>query len=135
MKASALPVPLEHVEQCAVIQWTKLQLGKWPELALIYAVANGQLRDRRVAAKLKAEGVSPGVPDLVLPVARGGYFGMYAEMKRVRGGSLSAEQKWWRDQLIEWGYHWCMFRGAQAAYDGFTQYLQWAPTQIVGDPV
>ena len=39
------------------------------------------MRNATVAAKMKAEGVLSGVPDLHLPLARKGYHGLYIEMK------------------------------------------------------
>lgn len=132
-RQNTLPVPLEHVEQVHVIQWSQLQSNLYPELDLLYAVPNGGARHKAVAGKLRAEGVKSGVPDLVLPTARGGYFGMYAEMKRVKGPGLQDQQPWWRDQLIEQGYHWVMFRGAGAAYKGFLEYLKLEKTQIIGE--
>lgn len=41
-----------------------------------------------MAGRLKAEGVSKGVPDLYIPAWR-----TWVEMKRIKGGSLSPEQK------------------------------------------
>lgn len=56
------------------------------------------------AARFKAMGVKPGVPDLCLAVPRNGYHGLYIEMKRREGGKLSADQKKWIDGLQENGY-------------------------------
>ena len=78
-----LPHPTEHQEQCAVVQWAALQHGRYPELALLYAIPNaGAGAQRGQAGKMKAEGVKPGVPDLCLPVRRGKCSGLYIEMKR-----------------------------------------------------
>lgn len=63
-----------------------------PELKWLYAVPNGGQRDARVAAGLKAEGVKAGVHDLMLPVPRHGFHGLYIEMKKP-GGRASLEQK------------------------------------------
>mgnify|MGYP004433785991 CR=1 FL=1 len=45
-------------------------------------------RDARTAANLKRQGVKAGVPDLHLPVARGGYNGLYIELKVGSNNSL-----------------------------------------------
>lgn len=70
-----------------------------PELQLLYHVPNEGKRTWRTGARLKSEGLKPGVPDLCLPVARGKYHGLYVELKRrdqratacatVKGGG------WW----------------------------------------
>ena len=56
-----------------------------------------------VASAMKREGVRPGVPDLMLPVARCGVHGLFLEMK-AGGGRLSALQIRWRDLLTAQGY-------------------------------
>lgn len=72
----------EQDEQIALIEWCGyMAKKKHPELDMIYAIPNGGLRDKVVAAKLKAEGVKSGIPDLCLPIARGSYHSLYIEMK------------------------------------------------------
>ena len=116
-------VPTEHAEQSALITWASMSSGKHPELRLLHAIPNGGARSKAAAGKLKAEGVKPGVPDLCLPVARGGYHGLYIEMKRTHGGTLSPEQKQWHQDLIEQGYHVALCKGQQAAQQALTAYL------------
>jgi hypothetical protein len=67
----------EHNLQMACVNWFRLQ---YPKL-LIYAIPNGGQRNAIVAAKMKAEGVLSGVPDLHIPVAKGRFHGLYIEMK------------------------------------------------------
>ena len=55
---------------------------------LIFAIPNGGYRGKTTAARLKAEGVVPGVPDLYIPAWR-----TWVEMKRQKGGSLSKDQR------------------------------------------
>lgn len=79
--ARAKPVDREGQEQAALMAELKL---RYPEAyKLIYHVPNGGHRVKAVAAKLKGQGVKAGVPDLVLPMARGGYFGLYIEFKAM----------------------------------------------------
>ena len=61
-----------------------------------FAVPNGGLRHIRVAAKLKAEGVRPGVPDLCFILPGGRFAGL--ELKSSKG-RLSEEQKAFRDAI------------------------------------
>lgn len=120
---SPISVPTEHAEQRALITWASLSTGKHPELRLLFAIPNGGARSKAAAGKLKAEGVKPGVPDLCLPVARGGHHGLYLEMKRVKGGTLSPEQKQWHQALTEHGYHVALCKGLQAAQASLITYL------------
>lgn len=52
--------------------WAMWQQEGRPELKLLYHVPNGGKRDKRTATALRRQGVKAGVPDLCLPVARGG---------------------------------------------------------------
>lgn len=77
-----------------------------PELARCFAVPNGGQRDKITAAKLKHEGVKPGVPDVFLPVTCAKYAGLFIEMKRSgdkatkrRAGTTSNEQDDWISYL------------------------------------
>jgi hypothetical protein len=104
----------ESNEQQALIEWAQLQECKYSELRLLYACPNGGWRDAREAARLKKEGVKPGVPDLFLPVpgsmkskltpgARRRYNGLYIEMK-TKGRKPDKNQRWWREQLLMQGF-------------------------------
>lgn len=93
----------ESTEQQALFEWAEFAAKKTPELKLMYAVPNGGKRPSSTAARLKKEGVKPGVPDICLPVPRGRYHGLYIEMKFGRN-TPSAEQKEWLHRLQEQGY-------------------------------
>jgi hypothetical protein len=77
----------EHGEQAALFCYAQQQCRDNPNSfwGLLFAIPNGNKRDASVAAALKAEGVKAGVPDIMLPVARGGYHGLFVEMKRAYG--------------------------------------------------
>jgi len=96
--------PTEHTEQALFVQWTLRMQKHVPELGLMFAIPSGGHRHKTVAAQLKLEGVKSGVPDLFLPVARQNYHGLFIEMKRIKGGSLSKNQKDFIAQLRAQGY-------------------------------
>lgn len=75
----------EHAEQAALFCWAAMCGPQINELRLMFAIPNGGLRDKITAARLKAEGVKPGVSDVFLPVARMGLNGLFIEMKRRTG--------------------------------------------------
>ena len=116
-------VPNEHAEQCCLMQWVRAQSGVYPALKLMYAIPNGSLRHPAIAAKLKAEGVQPGVPDLCLPVARGGYHGLYIELKRRKGGVVSEHQRHWLEYLRKQGYRAEVCEGWERARNVLMDYL------------
>lgn len=83
------PSDNEHRIQCACI---KLFRYLYPHY-IIYAIPNGGQRNAIVAAKLKAEGVLAGIPDIHIPMARNGYHSLYIEMKNGKKGTISDKQK------------------------------------------
>ena len=89
----------ELTEQQAVMEWAELQKGKYPELNLLYHIANEGKRSVVNGANLKRAGLKKGVPDLCLPCAKGGYHALYIEMKKDRKSRVSAEQKEWIAKL------------------------------------
>lgn len=124
-RAAALKAlrPLEHDEQCAVMDWASLQAARWPELVLLHAIPNaGAGAQRGRAGWLKAEGVRAGVPDLCLPVKREPYSGLYVEMKRV-GERATAQQMAWHESLRAQGFQVEVCEGAGRAIDVLRAYL------------
>ena len=117
-------IPLESDEQSWLFQWAQdMAVLKWTELALMYHIPNGGSRNKVEAARLKAQGVKKGVPDIFLPVARGGYHGLYIEMKRRKGSVVSQEQKEYIAALIAQGYRVEVCKGFHAAADVIEEYM------------
>jgi len=71
----------EFDEQVRIVKWARFLEVKYPELKLLNASANGVHLTKAQAGKAKAAGMVPGWPDLNLPVARGGFNGLYIELK------------------------------------------------------
>lgn len=115
--------PTEEQEQIAVMEWVVLMEKQFPELALLFHVGNGGLRSKPEAVRFKRMGVKPGVPDLFLPVARGGWHGLFVELKRQHGGRLSEDQKAWIDALTDQHYLAVRADGAEMACDIIYKYL------------
>lgn len=107
-----------------MFEWAVYQECVWPELRLLHAIPNGGKRDKVTAARLKAEGVKPGVPDVCLPVPRGEKHGLYIEMKRRKGGIVSADQLKWLESLMRQGYECHVCRGCEEARMTIMEYLR-----------
>ena len=91
----------EHDLQVACVAWFRAAYAHHGPV--LFAVPNGGSRNAIEAARLKAEGVTPGVADLILLEARGGYSCLCIEMKTHRRGSGQSDaQKEWQ-QAAEWG--------------------------------
>jgi hypothetical protein len=80
----------EHVEQREFVSWFR----KNYKGIRIIAIPNGGQRNIATAARLKAEGVMRGVPDLYVPA-----WMLWIEMKKSSGGRISPEQKDWHNYL------------------------------------
>ena len=119
-----VPVPKEAQEQAWFFNWCKYASVKWSELDLLYHIPNGGSRNAIEAVHLKAQGVKKGVPDLCLPVPRGKFHGLYIEMKRQKGGTLSLDQKEWIARLKNQGYRVEVCKGFQEAANVLEDYLQ-----------
>jgi len=101
----------EHQLQCAVAQWLDLQGWLWCHPPM------GGLRNKAVAAKLKAEGAKAGVPDILIfepftvNVGLGSaryYHGIAIELKVGRNKPTESQQTW-LDALARrgWSTHVC----------------------------
>jgi len=123
-------VDREGLEQAALIAELRIRM---PEVAdLIYHVPNGGHRLKKVAADLKGQGVAAGVPDLVLTMARGGYFGLYIEFKATppNAAAVSESQHKWIRKLNDQGYLAIVCLGHFDAMEQIRAYLRLAPTVV-----
>jgi hypothetical protein len=64
------------------------------ELQWFFHVPNGGNRNLREAVKFKSMGVKPGVPDLILPVARKKYHGLAIELKAGKNKPTELQLEW-----------------------------------------
>lgn len=89
----------EHAEQAALVEYCRMRGWR------VYAITNGaHLRGGYLQWNyLHAEGAVKGVPDLCIPYARGGYHGLYIEMK-ANDNKPTVEQTDWLDFLHGEGY-------------------------------
>ena len=115
--------PTEAQEQKTLFEWLEWAKNKHPELELCHHIANGGSRNTVEAVHLKQQGVKPGVPDICLPVARGGYHGLYIELKRAKGGRVSEAQQRWLDALNEQGYRAVVCNGCEEAIAVISEYM------------
>lgn len=112
----------EHSLQAAVTSWAAEMAVEIPELRLLFAIPNGGYRPAVVGARMKAEGVKAGVPDMFLPVARGDFHGLFIEHK-IAGRKPRKNQDWWIDHLSEEGYHVAVCYTLEQSVATLTDYL------------
>lgn len=106
--------PTEHQEQVRFFLLARSYLPAHMR-GLLFAIPNGGKRNIVTAMKLKREGVLAGVPDIMLAWHRLGYHGLFIEMKRKHGGTVSPEQRKMHEALRCAGYFVEVCHGADSA--------------------
>jgi hypothetical protein len=109
----------EHEEQVKVIAYCRSNIL----LKNVFAIPNGGKRSMVAAMRAQAEGLCSGVPDLFIPFASAGYHGLFIEMKKLKGGVVSATQKEWIAKLNASGYKAVVCKGHQEAIAVIEQYI------------
>lgn len=99
----------ENAIQAAFFKWCGVMERQYPELRLIHAIPNGAHKSAVSRMVFKLTGLKAGVPDVFLPVARGGSHGLYLEFKSAKG-RLSPEQRSWLAGLTEQGFRCAVVR-------------------------
>jgi hypothetical protein len=137
-KDQAKLCPSEEREQAVVCRWLDINGIQY------FAVPNGGARSKATAGKLKATGVKPGIPDIIIvdrptkchipeghlphPPGAGhrgqpcgkAAVGVALEMKRMVGGRLSPEQREWMLKLEQLGWITLLGNGAAHAIEQLT---------------
>jgi hypothetical protein len=111
-------LPTEEMEQLRLVKY--LNIRNIP----FYAVPNGGRRSMTEGVRLKRQGVSAGVPDVCITLARKPYHGLYIELKRQSGGTVSIPQKEWIERLTVQGYKAAVAKGSDAAIALVEEYLK-----------
>lgn len=116
--------PTEAQEQIRLIAWVDANMHICPQLRWLFHPANGEYRHPATAGRLKAMGVRPGVPDIILPVNSKGYVGMAIELKRSDGSNkATAGQSEWLHFLRREGWQTHVCYGAAEAIAAIKQYM------------
>ena len=87
----------EDAEQEAVVEYCDLL-----HIPIVHIPNEGK-RSLSYAARMKRMGLRSGFPDLLVPLARGGYHGLFIEMKYGKN-KTTKEQKEWLERLSAEGY-------------------------------
>lgn len=104
-----LPIPTEEIEQANFVQWLEIKGYKFT------AIPNSTYtKSWKQKAKNTRTGLRAGFPDMVV-IAEGKF--MCIEMKRLKGGGATPEQKTWIASLQDAGIPTAMCRGAEQAIE------------------
>ena len=120
LESRAIPAESEANEQAIVVRWLQYTHPN----VLFCASAGGMFTSPTQAIKMKRTGYVKGFPDLFIYEPRLNYHGLAIEMKRLKGGVVSNEQKEWKERLTERGYKSVICKGADEAIKVLEEYLR-----------
>ena len=131
-----MPIPTEYQEQCRIFEWARLMVstGQEPRLRLLRAGMEGVRLTIGTRVKAKRAGMDSSWPDLTLFVPKTAtiypdprrhivFHALLIELKRVKGGMVSPEQRAMHYLLMDQGYEVCVCRGADEAINTIKAYL------------
>ena len=116
------PSDEEHRIQQACVRWFNL---RYPHLrGRLFAVPNGGRRDAVTGARLKAEGVIPGVADLILLKPNRRYGALLVEMKTPLGRQSQGQRRWQQAVCQDDEYKYVVCRSLDAFIGEVEEYLE-----------
>jgi len=116
---AAKPAKNEHCLQRALVNWCK-GIGKAVIKGPFFAIPNGGGRDLIQGARLKAEGVLPGAPDLVFCGPGGAV--LWLELKNGTSGKVSEVQAELHEDLYHCGHRVVIARTLAESIQAITEF-------------
>jgi hypothetical protein len=126
--ASKQIMPTERHEHDKVVSWARLMVstGQEPRLRFLRSGFEGLRLTMGVRMQVKRQSIATGWPDLFLAVPQRypvPYHGLFLELKRLKGGSVSSEQAIMLGDLQSLGYKAIVCKGSDAAINEIKRYL------------
>lgn len=121
-------VPTEAEEQEELFAWCLAQ-----GIEMVH-IPNERKCTAYVAGQLLRQGMRKGFPDNFIPIARGGFHGLFIELKRAKKSlsKKSPEQREWVKKLNAAGYKAVFCYGAEEAKKVISEYLSpWESTATI----
>lgn len=128
LKSKIKPIS-ESALQSQCISWFRAQYPK----IIIFAIPNAAKRSFRLAAKMKAEGMVSGIPDLFIAKAKLNelvyhddvlFHGFFLEMKRSQKEKTTENQNYYLEKLAEAGYKTAVCRSFDEFQQVVNEYLE-----------
>lgn len=113
----------EDGELIKFFEWLAWQTIQRPEFAVVHHVENERRTSWSQGKTRKQKGVKAGIPDIVAPIPRGRFPGLYIEMKSEHG-KLSDKQKTMCELLHSLGHCVRLARSADEAIEIFKKYIK-----------
>lgn len=111
----------EDTLQKSCVEWFDLQHRIWSWA--LFHVPNGGQRNAKEAAKFKAMGVRPGVPDLMLILPRHGYHYLALELK-VGKNTQTDRQRAYQTYIETTGGKYAVIRSLDQFIETINEYLK-----------
>lgn len=119
----------ESASQTSCVRWFRTVFSRY--VKHLFSIPNGAIIGGHVtkkgfpvmAAILKGEGMTEGVADLMLALPRGGFHGMFIEMK-TPVGSLSPDQRDFLELMASVGYAVAVFKSQNDFENDVTAYME-----------
>lgn len=118
--------PKEQNIQSQLVRWMKKQYPKM----LFTASAGGLHTSKTQAIKMKHAGYVAGCPDMMIFEPRGGYFGLFIEMKRP-GNRATPDQLVFLENLRLRNYQSMVCTGLDEAMDQVSRYMAQEVTKLL----
>lgn len=129
LKSKIKPIS-ESALQSQCISWFRAQYPK----IIIFAIPNAAKRSFRLAAKMKAEGMVSGIPDLFIAkntleripgtCCANVWNGFFIEMKRSQKEKTTENQDYYLEKLAEAGYKTAVCRSFDEFQQVVNEYLE-----------
>lgn len=116
-KKTVQPSTTEDNEQITIIEYCELKR------IIAVHIPNESKRSVAYGAKMKRMGLRKGFPDIFIPTARKGFYGLFIELKRDKKSRVSAEQTAWITYLNKQGYKALICYGAAEAINEIEKYF------------
>lgn len=123
-RSASRPRDAEGSEQADLIKLVRAAFPK--EGALLIHIPNGGSRKNAFEGwRLKEQGVRAGVSDLFLPIARGGFHGLWIEFKASPPytARVTPTQEEWIELMIQQNYKASICIGIDSAFEEIKSYL------------
>jgi hypothetical protein len=120
MSIKSLPISETQI-QSTFLEWLAWNYAE--VRSVTFAIPNGGRRTWTAGKKLKSEGMTAGIPDVLICVARHGYNGFFIEFKSLKG-RLSIQQQKLIELLKNQNYKVEVCYSIESATKMVTDYLQ-----------
>ena len=105
------------------LKWFSIQYPLLSQEGMLFHIPNEGIRLGGMGARMKREGIVRGVADLFLCVPRGGYHGLFIEMKKP-GSYQRPEQKEWQRNVEKYGYKYVVCKTLEEFKEIVKTYLE-----------